>query len=337
MIQRLGAGTLLFEHMPRIAGFAAVAGKKEAEGPLGTLFDRIVYDSYGGMATYEDAESALQHTAAGLAMEKAGVSAADMDAVFAGDLLNQCVGSTFGLKDYRMPYIGQYGACSTMAQTLLTGAVFAASGAANHVLCVTSSHFCAAERQYRFPLEYGAVRTPTAQWTVTAAGSCVLGHSGSIGVRAATAGKINDYAVTDANNMGAAMAPAAAETILRFLSDTRTAIGDYDAVFTGDLGAVGSGLLYELLEKEGVDIRTRHNDCGLLIYDRERQDVHAGGSGCGCSASVLCAKILPDLQSGRLRNVLFIATGALLSATTAGQGKSIPSIAHLVQLVRPEM
>ena len=337
MIQRLGAGTLLFENMPRVTGFASVAGKKEAEGPLGERFDKIIYDSHAGLDTYEAAESALQHTAAGLAMERAGVSAAEIGAVFAGDLLNQCVGSAFGLKEYHIPYLGQYGACATMAQTLLTGAVFTESGAADNVLCVTSSHFCAAERQYRFPLEYGAVRTPTAQWTVTAAGSCVLGHSGNIAVRAATAGKINDYAVTDANNMGAAMAPAAAETILRFLTDTQTAPDAYDAIFTGDLGAVGSALLVDLLEKEGVDIRARHNDCGLLIYDRERQDVHAGGSGCGCSASVLCAKILPDLQSGRLRNVLFIATGALLSATTVGQGKSIPSVAHLVQLVRPEM
>lgn len=333
MIKRLGAGTLLFEDMPRVTGYASAAGKKEAEGPLRGRFDKIFYDSYAGMETYEDAESALQRAAAGMAMERAGVTAAQIDAVFAGDLLNQCVGSTFGLKDYRMPHIGQYGACATMAQTLLTGAVFVESGAANNALCVTSSHFCAAERQYRFPLEYGAVRTPTAQWTVTAAGSCVLGHSGNLAVRAAAAGKINDYSVTDANNMGAAMAPAAAETIVRFLTDTHTAIGDYDAVFTGDLGAVGSALLYDLLEAEGVEIRARHNDCGLLIYDRERQDAHAGGSGCGCSASVLCAEILPALQSGRLRNVLFIATGALLSATTAGQGKSIPSIAHLVQLV----
>ena len=209
MVKRLGTGTLLFENMPRVEGFASVVGKKESEGPLGALFDKTEYDSRGGCETFEEAESRLQQEAARLCMEKADLRAQELDAVFAGDLLNQCTGSSFGLMHYGAPYLGQYGACSTMAQALLMAAVFTESGAADHALCVTSSHFCAAERQYRFPMEYGAVRTPTAQWTVTGAGSCILGKSrGKVAVRAAAVGKIQDMGVTDANNMGAAMAPA---------------------------------------------------------------------------------------------------------------------------------
>ena len=334
MVKRIGAGTLVFESVPRIAGFAAVAGKKESEGPLKGLFDMVISDSRGGEETFEDAESRFQREAARLAMKKSGLRAEDIDYVFAGDLLNQCVGSSFGLKEFNIPYLGQYGACSTMAQNLAVGAVFTESGAAKNALCVTSSHFCAAERQYRFPLEYGAVRTPTAQWTVTAAGACVIGSAGDIGIKAATAGKIADMQITDANNMGAAMAAAAADTILRFLRDTDTALTDYDALFTGDLGEVGSDILRDLLRREGVDIGGIHNDCGLMIFDREAQDVHAGGSGAGCCASVLCSKLLPDIQSGALKNILFVATGALLSATTAQQGKSIPSVAHLINIIR---
>ena len=334
MIQRIGRGTLRFEHGPCVAGWAAVAGKKEAEGPMGGLFDKVIDDCRGGKDTYESAESELQAEAAQLAMSKCSLCAKDMDVAFAGDLLNQCVGASFGLMDFGIPFLGQYGACATMAQTLLTGAVFTEIGAAQHVLCVTSSHFCAAERQYRFPLEYGAVRTPTAQWTVTGAGSCVLCKDGEgIKIREATAGKIISLNVTDANNMGAAMAPAAAETIQRFFRDTNTSPQAFDCIFTGDLGAVGSELLYELLLAEGTDIRPKHRDCGLLIYDREQQDVHAGGSGCGCCATVLCAKILPDMRDGALHNVLFVATGALLSATTAQQGKTIPAVAHLIHFV----
>ena len=209
MVKKLGTGTLLFEKMPRVEGFASVVGKKESEGPLGALFDKTEYDSRGGCETFEEAESRLQQEAARLCMEKADLRAQELDAVFAGDLLNQCTGSSFGLMHYGAPYLGQYGACSTMAQALLMAAVFTESGAADHALCVTSSHFCAAERQYRFPMEYGAVRTPTAQWTVTGAGSCILGKSrGKVAVRAAAVGKIQDMGVTDANNMGAAMAPA---------------------------------------------------------------------------------------------------------------------------------
>ena len=335
MIKRTGA-TLIFENMPGIIGYASVAGKKESEGPIGELFDKIIYDSRGGGETFESAESELQREAASLAMDKAVLKPEDIELVFAGDLLNQCVASVFAAKGFGIPYLGQYGACSTMAQAMGSAAVFVESGAANNALCVTSSHFCAAERQYRFPMEYGSVRTPTAQWTVTAAGSCVLSSEARKApkIKAASFGRITDLNITDANNMGAAMAPAAADTIMRFFSDTNTSPQDYDRVFTGDLGLAGSYILCDLLLRGGFDIRGRHSDCGLIIFDRAVQDVHSGGSGCGCCASVLCSKILGELVQGSLKNILFVATGALLSSTTAQQGKSIPGIAHLVNIVR---
>ena len=333
MIKRIGARTIGFEEMPSIIGYASVAGKKESEGPLGSGFDKLIFDSYDGFDTYEQAESQFQTEAVSLALEKSGVSAEDVDYIFAGDLLNQCVGSSFGLKSFNIPYLGQYGACSTMAQGLIMAAVFVEGGAANTAMCVTSSHFCSAERQYRFPLEYGGVRTPTAQWTVTGAGSCVLKNDkkGPCVARA-TVGRIVDLGVKDANNMGAAMAPAAAQTIRDYFTDTNTSPKDYDLILTGDLGEVGSASLYDLLLMENIDIRNNHNDCGLMIFDREKQDVHAGGSGCGCAGSVFCSKILNSINDGKLKNILFMATGALMSPTTSGQGSSIPSIAHLVNI-----
>lgn len=333
MIKRIGARTIGFEEMPSIIGYASVAGKKESEGPLGSGFDKLIFDSYDGFDTYEQAESQFQTEAVSLALEKSGVSAQDVDYIFAGDLLNQCVGSSFGLKSFNIPYLGQYGACSTMAQGLIMAAVFVEGGAANTAMCATSSHFCSAERQYRFPLEYGGVRTPTAQWTVTGAGSCVLKNDkkGPCVARA-TVGRIVDLGVKDANNMGSAMAPAAAQTIKDYFTDTNTSPKDYDLILTGDLGEVGSASLYDLLLMENIDIRNNHNDCGLMIFDRKKQDVHAGGSGCGCAGSVFCSKILNSINDGRLKNILFMATGALMSPTTSGQGSSIPSIAHLVNI-----
>ena len=333
MIRRIGGHTVGFEEMPSIIGYASVAGKKESEGPLGGGFDQLVYDSYNGKKTYEQAESGLQFAAVEKALEKAGVKAEEIDYIFAGDLLNQCISSSFGLRDLGIPYLGQYGACSTMAQGLFMATVFVESGAASKAACVTSSHFCSAERQYRFPLEYGGVRTPTAQWTVTGAGSCILDNSkkGPCVARA-TAGKIVDLGVTDANNMGAAMAPAAAQTFLDYFEDTNTMPDDYDAVFTGDLGRVGSDCLYEILGREGIDIRKKHKDCGMMIFDLEEQDVHAGGSGCGCAGSVFCSEILNSLKSGKYTDILFMATGALMSPVSAGQGESIPSVAHLLNV-----
>lgn len=333
MIRRIGRHTLGFEETPSIIGYASIAGKLESKGPLGKGFDKIIYDSYDGRATFEQAESRFQTEAVATAISKAGITADEVDCIFAGDLLNQCIGSSYGLIDFNIPYLGQYGACSTMAQGLIMASVFVESGAANTAMCVTSSHFCSAERQYRFPLEYGSVRTPTAQWTVTGAGSCVLNNSKKgPSIARATVGKIVDLGIKDANNMGAAMAPAAAQTLKNYFEDTGTVPGDYDLILTGDLGEVGSKSMYDLLLLNDIDIRNRHNDCGLMIFDRNKQDVHAGGSGCGCAASVLCSKILTDMNSGIYNNILFMATGALMSPTACGQGASIPSIAHLVNI-----
>lgn len=337
MPTRTGKYTLTMNNGPTILGFASVAGKKESEGPLGHLFDHCHTDTTMGEESWEKAESRLQNEAVNLALGKAGVSNTEIDCIFAGDLLNQCISSTFGLRGLDIPFLGQYGACSTMAQTLAIASVFTESGAAKQTVAVTSSHFCSAERQFRFPLEYGGQRAPTAQWTATAAGAIVIGtqqpkQGAKITVQAVTFGRIADLGIKDAANMGAAMAPAAAQTLTDFLKDTGASPQDFDLILTGDLGLVGSELMEELMEKDGIKIKPVHNDCGLLIYDRVKQDVHAGGSGCGCSASVLCSLILHQLSQGELHKVLFLATGALMSPTSSQQGESIPGIAHLVYL-----
>lgn len=333
MAKRVGKYTLQMEHMPSIEGYAAVCGKKESEGPLGKYFDHIFDDSSLGEASWEKAESRLQTEAVTRALNKANISAPKINYIFAGDLLNQCISSTFGLRDLDIPFLGQYGACSTMAQTLALSSLMVEAGFAEHCVAVTSSHFCAAEKQFRFPLEYGGQRTPTAQWTVTGSGAMVIGNNGqSPCVSSITIGKIVDFGIKDANNMGAAMAPAAASTIANFFKDTGSSPDDFDLILTGDLGEVGSKLTIELLQRENIDISKNHKDCGLMIYHQKEQDVHAGGSGCGCSASVLCSIILNQLKQGELKNILFIATGALMSPTSSQQGESIPSVAHLVQL-----
>lgn len=331
-MKRIGKSTLEFDRPPTILSQAAVGGKKEAEGPLGGELDQTFGDTTLGQDSWERAEAQLQKEAAALAMKKAAVSAEEVDFILAGDLLNQCISSTFGLLDFGIPFLGQYGACSTMAQTLLLAAVLVESGAARRALAVTSSHFCSAERQFRLPLEYGGQRSPTAQWTATAAGCALVGLVGRVRVRRGLAGKIRDLGVKDTANMGAAMAPAAASSIFEFLQDTATQPQDYDGIFTGDLGAVGSQLLYQCLDDNRVDLRPVHQDCGLLLYNRQSQDVHAGGSGCGCSASVLCGHLLRRMERGELKNILFCATGALMSPTSSQQGQSIPGVCHVVQL-----
>lgn len=332
-MKRIGKRTIIFENKPRIISYGSVVGKKEHEGPLSNEFDAYTTDSFFGEKSFEKAESKLQKTAVQTALDKAGLTPDDIDNIFAGDLLNQCIGSSFGLRSFGIPFIGLYGACSTMALSAGLAAVFIDSGAAKKTISVTSSHFCSAERQYRFPLNYGSQRTPTAQWTVTGSGALILGKDGGdIYISSVTFGEIEDLNIKDANNMGAAMAPAAAGTLLNFFKDTETKPEDYDIIFTGDLGYVGTNLLYELLEREGIDIRCRHSDCGTLIFDREKQDVHAGGSGCGCSASVLCSYIMHRLEKGDFGNILFMSTGALMSPTSSFQGESIPGIAHLLNI-----
>lgn len=328
--------TLLFETPPVIAAWAAAGGKKESEGPLASGFACLTQQadfSAEGCKNWEQAESLLQRKAADACLRKAGISKKEIDLAFAGDLQAQCTASNYTMRGLGMPFAGVYGACSTMAETLGLAACFAATGMARQVLAMTSSHFCAAERQFRTPLEYGAKRTPTAQWTATAAGACLLRGPGQQGVpvRSVTFGRVQDYQVRDINNMGAAMMPAAAATLLRYFTATHTAPTDFDAIFTGDLGEVGSALLREQMEKEGVPL-PNHRDCGCLLYDTAAQNVQAGGSGAGCSAAVLCAHILPKLQTGVYRRVLFAATGALMSQTTFLQGESIPGIAHCVEL-----
>lgn len=333
MAQRLGKYTLRLENRPRVQGFASIVGKKEGDGPLERYFDAVHDDTTLGQDSWEKAESRLQQEAAEEAIKKAGVTEQDIQYILAGDLLNQCISSTFGLQSLNIPFWGQYGACSTMAQTLSLASVLVDAGAAERCLAVTSSHFCSAERQFRFPLEYGGQRTPTAQWTATASGAVVVGQSGDgPWVSAVTAGRIRDLGIKDVANMGAAMAPAAAQTLFDFLTDTQTKPDDYDLILTGDLGLIGSSLMEEILRRDGIEIAPVHNDCGLMLYDREKQDVHAGGSGCGCSGAVLCSVVLQRMSRKKLRNVLFIGTGALMSTTSSQQGESIPGIAHLVYL-----
>lgn len=333
MAERIGRYTLQMIQRPTIEGYASVVGKKEMEGPLSSFFDLSFDDTMLGESSWEKAESRLQTEAVNLALRKAGVTAKDMDYIFAGDLLNQSLSSTFGLRSLDIPFIGQFGACSTMALTLSMASIFVETGAARKAAAVTSSHFCTAERQFRLPLEYGGQRTPTAQWTATASGSVIVGTSGNGPfVSHVTIGRMVDLGIKDAANMGAAMAPSAAQTISDFMEDTGTLPKDYDLILTGDLAAIGTKLLRDIMADNNLDITDVHNDCGLMLYDREKQDVHAGGSGCGCSASVLCSVILKRLQSRELNNVLFVATGALTSTTSQQQGESVPGVAHLVHL-----
>ena len=335
MPSRQGRYVIKLDSRPSIIGNAAVVGKKEGEGPLADDFDKIYDDEFAGEKTFEKAESALQKDAVSRALEKAGVTADKIDCSFAGDLLNQCIGSSFGLRDLEMPFAGLYGACSTMALSLSLASLLVDSGALGLAVASTSSHFCSAERQYRLPLEYGGQRTPASQWTVTGSGAAVVKSCtpGNPHIDAVIIGKIRDLGITDANNMGAAMAPAAAETIASFLTDTSTQPADYDMILTGDLGKTGSSLLLQLLQKENaIDISAVHNDCGLMIFDLKKQDMHSGGSGCGCSASVVCSHIINRLRTHELNKVLFVATGALLSPTSTLQGESIPAVAHGVLL-----
>ncbi len=333
MAARVGRYTVRMDRPPVIKGYASVVGKKEGEGPLADEFDQVENDTTFGEKTWEKAESRLQNDTLNKALRKANVTASTIDIIFAGDLLNQCIGTSFGLREFGIPFAGLFGACSTMAESLGIASLFVETGIANMAAALTSSHFCSAERQYRLPLEYGGQRSPTAQWTVTGSGAVIVGREGEgTCVREVTFGRIVDLGVKDQSNMGAAMAPAAADTFKHYFDDTGASPEDFDLIATGDLGLVGSRLLGELLAKENLSLGGRYRDCGLMIYDREKQDVHAGGSGCGCSASVLCSHILNKLKSKDLREVLFMSTGALMSPTSVQQGESIPSVAHLLHL-----
>ena len=331
--KRLGRRTIALAHPPSVLSFANVGGKWEGRGPLAPYFDELNDDSFFGEKTWEKAESTMQRHALQRALDRAGLKPQDLDHILAGDLLNQCIGSSFGLRDFGIPFYGLYGACSTMGQSLSLAALLIDGGYAARAAAVTSSHFCTAERQYRMPVPYGSQRPPTAQWTATAAGCTILSADGpGPYITHVTCGKIVDLGICDANNMGAAMAPAAYDTLSAFFQDTRTRPEDYDQIFTGDLGRIGSSILQDLLARDGLPLDQRYQDCGLLLYDCQAQDMHAGASGCGCSAAVLNGYVLTQLRKGRWKRVLFAPTGALLSPTSSFQGESIPGICHAVCL-----
>ena len=333
MTKKTGRQTLRLQDAPSIVSFASVVGQKEGEGPIGHCFDKICLDAYFGEKSWEKAESSMLKECFELCCDKLGIPPAELDMVFSGDLLNQCVSTSYAVRQLGSRFFGLYGACSTMAESLLLAAAFVDAGFADTAAALTSSHFASAERQYRFPLGYGGQRTPTAQWTATGSGCCIVGKSGhGPRIEAATIGKIQDYGIKDANNMGAAMAPAAIDTLQAHFRDLRRVPSDYDLIVTGDLGMLGRTIVLDQFRRIGVDLSPVYNDCGLLIFDTKSQDVHAGGSGCGCGASVLCGYLLDRLEKRELRRLLFCATGALLSPTSSWQGESIPGVCHAVAI-----
>ncbi len=329
--QAVGRQSIQFQNPVFIVSGASIVGKKEGEGPLGEAFDMVGEDPMFGADSWEAAESTLQKETAGLAIAKAGLQKWQIRMIYAGDLLAQSVASSFGIADYQIPVYGLYGACSTMGEALSLGAMAVAGGYAPYVLSITSSHFGSAEKEFRFPLGYGNQRPLSATWTVTGSGACVLGDKGGKArIAGLTAGKIVDYGLKDSLNMGACMAPAACDTIYQNFMDFNRMPEDYDKIVTGDLGKIGQKILWDLLMEKGYDIRKRHIDCGLEIFDGETQDTHSGGSGCGCAATVFVSYILPKIESGEWKRVLFVPTGALLSKVSFNEGKSVPGIAHAV-------
>lgn len=329
--KRIGSRTVALSDPPSVLSFSNIGGKLESQGPLAPYFDELCSDSFLGEKTWEKGESAMQKRVLSSALAKAHLTASQLDYVLAGDLLNQCIGSSFGLRDFQIPFYGLYGACSTMGESLSLAALLIDGGFAARAAALTSSHFCTAERQYRMPVPYGNQRTPTAQWTATAAGCTILGNEGpGPYITHVTCGKIVDKGITDVNNMGAAMAPAAYDTLSAFFRDTQTGPRDYDLVLTGDLGQLGHAIVQDFFARDGVDMTRNYQDCGMLLYDLNNQDMHAGGSGCGCSASVLNGYLLTGMLEGKWKRIVLAPTGALLSPTSSFQGESIPSICHAV-------
>jgi stage V sporulation protein AD len=331
MAKKLGQQTIVLDRQPIILSGAGIAGKKEGDGPLARYFDNIIDDEYAGEKTFEAAESRIMRDAYIKALEKSGKSATDINLILSGDLLNQCTAASYAFRDVNTPYMGLFGACSTMSESMAIAAMLIDGGSVDYAVCAASSHFCSAERQFRYPLEYGSQRTPTSQWTVTGAGAVVMGKDGQgPKITCITPGMILDEGIKDSNNMGAAMAPAACDTIMKHLQDTGRTADDLDMILTGDLGKFGSEMLRDLLLRNNIDLKNKHKDCGMLIYDLETQGVDCGGSGCGCSAVVFSTYILDMFMQGIIKRLLFVATGALLSPTRIQQGETIPGIAHAV-------
>lgn len=329
MTQVVGLQSIQFNKATHIISYASIVGKKEGEGPLGKLFDMVGENPIFGEETWEEAESTLQKEATQLALGKAQLLKTQIRYIFSGDLLGQLIASSFGMMDFNVPMFGLYGACSTCGEALSLGAMTVSGDYADYVLAVTSSHFASAEKQFRFPLEYGNQRPLAATWTVTGSGAFILAKKGgNARITGITTGKVIDFGVKDSMNMGACMAPAACDTIYQNLMDFNRQPKDYDKIITGDLGYVGQTILIQLLKEKGFDISDVHMDCGIEIYDRETQDTHSGGSGCGCAAVTLAAKVLPKIEKGSWKRVLFVPTGALLSTVSFNEGKSVPGIAH---------
>lgn len=333
---KIGKCSMEFDNKPLISASASVVGQKEGEGPLGEYFDRVIDDPMAGQNTWEEAESEMQRQLVDELLIKSGLQAKEIRYFFAGDLLGQLIATSFGISGFEVPVFGLYGACSTMGEALSLAAMTVSAGYADNVIAMTSSHFGSAEKQFRFPLDYGNQRPLCATWTVTGAGGVILSASGEsdICVSGITTGRIVDYGIQDSFNMGAVMAPAACDVIYNHLMDFERRPEDYDAIYTGDLGSVGQTILIDLMDKRGFDISKVYHDCGVEIYDAGTQDTHAGGSGCGCSAATLSAQILRRIREGEYSRVLFVPTGALLSTISFNEGKTVPGIAHAVVIER---
>ena len=332
-MQKLGKQTIKFDRPPTILETACIVGPKESDGPLAKYFDKCLEDEFWGESTWEKAESKIIKETVNTVISKSGVSSTDIDYCFAGDLLNQCISSSFGLRETNIPFFGVFGACSTFVESMSLGSILIDGGAANNVLCATSSHFCSAEKQFRFPLELGNQRPQTSQWTVTGSGSVILSKNGQGPfVTHITTGKIVDMGIKDANNMGAAMAPAATDTLLTHFKDTGRNPSYYDIILTGDLGYIGKEIVNDMMLSKGYNIKSNYNDCGVLIFDKESQDTHSGGSGCACCGTVFSGYIYRKLKEKKYKRVLLVATGALMNSTSVQQGESIPGIAHAISV-----
>ncbi len=332
-MERIGKQTIKFNTPPTILETSSIVGPKEGQGPLAKYFDQCLEDEFWGEKTWEKAESKIIRENVNTLIFKSGIPADKIDYCFAGDLLNQCISTNFGLRDLNIPFFGIFGACSTFVEGLCIGSVFIEGGGATNVLCATSSHFCSAEKQFRFPLELGNQRTPTAQWTVTGSGAALLTKNGTGPyITHITPGRIVDMGIKDANNMGAAMAPAALDTLIAHFQDTGRKPSYYDLIITGDLGYIGKDILTDLAKTKGYNIKSNYNDCGVLIFNKDEQDTHSGGSGCACIATTFSGYLFKELKNRKINKILLMATGALMNATSSQQGESIPGIAHAIAI-----
>lgn len=331
--KKVSKQTVKFDNPPSIIQTASIAGPREGNGPLARYFDEIINDELWDEKTWEKAESKILRECINMVVKKSGQPHTNIEYILSGDLLSQCISSNYAVRETNIPFFGLYGACSTMSESLSLAAMIIDGGFADYVISAASSHFCSAERQFRFPLELGTQRPLTSQWTVTGAGASLISSTGSGPyITDITTGKVIDMGINDSNNMGAAMAPAAVDTIFAHFNNTGIYPDDYDYIVTGDLGYVGLDIASDMLSKLGLKIENKLLDCGVLIFNREQQDVHAGGSGCGCSASVFNGYLYNEITSGNLKKILLVATGALMSPTSVQQGETIPAIAHAVTI-----